>query len=91
MIPQHVLRETPYFQSIIQEGREEGREEAREIVVEMLLHTISLRFPALDVSTDIERVRNLGSLKQLFFELDQLQDEAALRQHLASLAPSTNG
>lgn len=99
MIPQHVLRETPYFQFIIEEGREEGRKEvreearekAREVVVEMLLHTIGLRFPALDVSAEIERVRNLEALKQVFFDLDQIADEAALRQHLAALAPSTEG
>jgi len=95
MIPMHVLRETPFIQSISEEAREEGREEGvvigreegREVVVEMLLHAISKRFPKLDFSPEIERVRNIEALKQLFFDLDQIPDEEALRQRFAVLSP----
>ncbi|MGH9752095.1 MAG: hypothetical protein ACREA2_04870 [Blastocatellia bacterium] len=95
MVPEHVLRETPYIQSIIEEAREKGREEVREegreegrgIVVEMLLHAIGNRFPKLDLSSEIERVRDIEALKQLFFDLDQIPDEEALRQRFAALSP----
>ncbi len=103
MIPQHILRETPYYQSIIAEAREEMREDLREevreelreelrwetraeeceLISEMLLHAIGQRFPQLDVRAEIARIRNPERLKQLFFDLDQLPDAAALQQHLA--------
>lgn len=93
MIPQHILRETPYFQEIIAEGREEGREEgweeARELIVEMLLHAIATRFPQLDVRDEIARIRNPERLKQIFFDLDHLTDAASLQQHLAELSRDT--
>lgn len=91
MVPDHVLRETPYIQSIIEETREEARAEECDTLTELLLHAISKRFPALDVSAELKRVRNPELLKQLFFDLDQMPDEEALRQHVATLVPSTNG
>ncbi len=95
MVPEHVLRETPYIQFISdeareegrKEGREEGREVAREVVVEMLLHAIGKRFPQLDFSSEIERVRDLEALKQLFFDLDQIPDEETLHQRFAAMSP----
>lgn len=117
MIPDHVLRETPYIQSIIeevreevreeameegrqegrqeglqegrQEGRQEGYKEGREVAVKMLLHAIGQRFPSLNISAEIERIHDLEVLKQLFFDLDQIADEASLRRHLATLSSST--
>ena len=70
-----------------EEGREKGRDEVREIVVEMLLHAVGKRFPNLDFSPEIERVRDIKALKQLFFDLDQIPDEEALRQRFAALSP----
>jgi len=88
MIPERILRETPYIQSIMAEGREEGREEGQhQAVVELLLVAIGKRFPGLDFKADVERVPDTEVLKQLFVELDQIPDVNALRQRLAALTP----
>ena len=95
MVPEHVLRETPYIQFIsdeareegLEKGREEGREEGRDVVVEMLLHAIGKRFPQLDFGPEIECVRDIEALKQLFFDLDQIPDEEALRRRFAAMSP----
>ncbi len=84
MIPERILRETPYIQSIMAEGREEGQHQA---VVELLLVAIGKRFPGLDFKADVERVPDTEVLKQLFVELDQIPDVNALRQRLAALTP----
>jgi predicted transposase YdaD len=91
MIPAHVMRETSFIQSIENEAREkalhEGREEGREIVVEMLLHAIGNHFPKLDFVSEIERIRDIEALKQLFFDLDRVSDEGSLRQRITELSP----
>jgi len=86
MVPERILRETPYIQSIIAEGREEGQHQA---VVELLLVAIGKRYPGLDFKADVERVLATDVLKHLFGELDQIPGADALRQRLASLAQTT--
>lgn len=90
MVPERILRETPYIQSILAEGREEGREEVHQAVVEMLLYAIGKRFSGPDFKTDVERVSDTEALKELFLELDQIPDADTLRQRLAVLAQTTN-
>jgi hypothetical protein len=90
MIPQHVLRDTLYAQYLVDEGRQETREKDRELIVEMLLHVISLRYPGCDVSKQIMAIYDLELLKQIFFDLDHLSDEAALRQHLSKLGKTAS-
>jgi len=89
MIPDHVLRETPYIQSIIEETREEAIEEGREVIIKMLLHAIAQRFPSINVSAELERVRDLEVLKQLFFDLDRIADEESLRKQVITLSSPT--
>ena len=108
MIPEAVLRETPFIKSIemevrekalaegreegLQEGREEGRQEAREVVIVMLLHAITRRFPKLDLGSKIGFAHDIEALKHLFLDLDQIADEETLRQRLdAALTQSSQG
>lgn len=87
MIPRHELREYSWFyQDILQEGREEGREEVRGVIVEMLDDLLAKRFPTRDFTAEIERVRDVQALKQLYFDLEQIHTAEELQARLTKLA-----
>jgi predicted transposase YdaD len=81
MVPLHQLKDSSFYQFILNEGREEGR----EAVVKMLLYMIGKRFPGLDVKAEVEFIEDLEALTQLGFDLDQLADADALRKRLNEL------
>ncbi|MGH9836131.1 MAG: hypothetical protein ACREBD_39470 [Blastocatellia bacterium] len=98
MVPLHILKETPFYQEIREEGRQEGREEGREegrregreeverkVLIELFRDLALKRFLGLELGSELERVRDLDALKQLCLDLDQIPDEAALRARLAPL------
>jgi predicted transposase YdaD len=78
MIPLHVLKETPFYQEI----REEGE---RKLLFELFRDLALKRFPGFELEEKLEQVRDLDALKQLYRDLDQIQDEVALRARLAEL------
>lgn len=82
MVPLHILKETPFYQSIREEGREEGK---REKTIEMFLKLATNRFPGLKVGDELKQIRDLAALEQLCLELDRIPDEAALRIRLSAL------
>jgi predicted transposase YdaD len=82
-----VLRETPFYQEILEEGREEGRTEARRALIEMAIRFAERRFGSNTAPVEeINMIQNLEALKQLCLEVDQLPDVNALRQRVLDLA-----
>ncbi len=82
MFMHEVLRETPYYQFILDEGKEEGR----DIIVEMICDQVAKHFPSLNFKTEIEQIHDLSSLKQLYFDLDRITEIEAFRKRLTELA-----
>lgn len=82
MVPLHILKETPFYQSIREEGREEGK---REKTIEMFLKLATNRVPGLKVGDELKQIRDLAALEQLCLDLDRIPDEAALRIRLSAL------
>lgn len=79
-----VLRESPWYQEILEEGREQGLVTARR---EDLLRVLAHRFG--DVPTEVEsvlRTLHLGQLEQLF---DLALDVATLDEFRTHLPPAT--
>jgi predicted transposase YdaD len=86
MVPLHILKETPFYQEIREEGREEGFEKGeRKKLIEMFRKLATKHFPAFEVGEELEQVRDLAALEQLCLDLDQIQDEATVRARLAEL------
>jgi len=90
----HILKETPFYQSILEEGREEGRKEAyeknfeegrRRMMIKMFREFAVKRFPGLELGVELEQVCDIEALEQLCLSLDQIPDEATLRSRLAAL------
>ena len=86
-----VLRETPFYQEILEEGREEvrkefreeRREEVRQILVDLVIEFAGRRFLPVEA---IGNIRDLETLKQLCLEMDQFPDVDALWQRVLDLA-----
>lgn len=90
MVPIQQLKDSAFYQLAVSEGIEKGREEGREkgreeMLRELLLEAVAQRFPGLDVQADLEQVAGTAPLKQLFFDLDDLPDAAALQARLSEL------
>lgn len=91
IFPRHVLRETPFYQDILLEGREEGREEARQNFVDLAILMAERRFPNEVPVEEIRMIPDLKALKQLCLEMDQLPDVEALRQRVLDLVANESG
>jgi len=78
----HILKETPFYQFIREEGFEEGE---RRKLIEMFRKFAVKRFPGLELGAEPEQVCDVEALKQLCLNLDQIPDEATLRARLAEL------
>lgn len=102
MINRELLRESSFYQAIVEEGRQEGRVQgAREgrqqglqqglqqelsDLKELFSQLASQRFPRLRLGKDLERINDLAALRRLFLELHSLPDGATLRRRIAALA-----
>lgn len=98
MIPIEQLRESSFYQFILDEGREEGRKEGRAegreegreeglvALAEVFRMLAAKRFPGLQLGSEVEAVGDLDALHQLCYELEQIPDPAALQQRLLELA-----
>ncbi len=95
MIPLRVLKESPFYDYLINEGkdewlaegiekgRQEGRQEGqRELAADLLRLFISRRFPRVNVTRKIKLIRDAATLQQLCLEVGDLKDAAALRKRL---------
>jgi predicted transposase YdaD len=90
MIPLEQLRESSFYQFILDEGREEGREEGRKEAMAAMADMFRLlagkRFPGLQLGPEVEAVGNPEALRRLSYELDAVPDPETLRRRLAELA-----
>ena len=96
MFPLESLRESSFYQIILDEGREEGRDEGREegfekgereTLIKLLRQMAAKRFPGFEIEDEIEQVKDLALLERLCLDLDQVPDADALRVRLAALIP----
>jgi len=102
MMPIERLRESSFYQSILEEGREEGvaigREEGREEerkaalvrVADIFRLLADKRFPGIQLGSEVEAVGDPDKLHRLCHELDEIPDPDALRRRLAELAEREN-
>jgi len=86
MLPLELLKESSFYQEILEEGREEGREKGREALAGLLRQLAARRFPGIELGDEVKQVRGLAALQQLCLELDDLPTAEALHKRLAELA-----
>ncbi len=94
MMPLERLRESSFYQLILNEGREEGREEGRKEERRIaLLREADIfrlladkRFPGIQLGAEVEAVGDPDKLHHLCRELDEIPDAETLRRKLAELA-----
>ena len=87
MIPLEVLKESPTYEFLINEGKDRWKEEGiREGEIKSAAETLSLliakRFPRMKATQKIKRIRDAALLRQLCLEVIELPDAAALRKRL---------
>ena len=63
----------------------------RETLLRLLNYQINKKYAGQAWRAELERLHEPAKLEQLFRELDQLNDEIALRQRINELATSING
>jgi hypothetical protein len=87
MIPLEVMKESPAYEFLINEGKDRWKEEGiaeGEIrsAAEMLRMLIVRRFPSMKVAQKIKRIRNAVTLRHLCLEVSEAKDAATLRKLL---------
>lgn len=86
MIPLEQLKESSFYQFIMDEGRDEGRLEGRlETAREMLRMLAAKRFPGLKLGEELDRIHNLDALKRLGLEVTDLPDAETFKRRIAEL------
>ncbi len=90
MMPIERLRESSFYQFILEEGREEGREEERRAALTREADLFRLladkRFPGIQLGAEVEAVGDPDKLHRLCHEVDEIPDPETLRRKLAELA-----
>jgi predicted transposase YdaD len=90
MMPLERLRESSFYQLILDEGREEEREEGRKealrLAADFFRQLAAKRFPGIQLGAEVEAVGNPGVLQQLAHELDDIPDPEALQRRLIEMA-----
>ena len=76
-----VLRESPYYQEILQEGREEGKLEGQR---ELLLALVQARFPTMARLTKklVAVIDDPASLQDLAVKVSMAQTAEEVQQYL---------
>jgi len=80
-----VLRESPYYQEILQEGRQEGREEGKlEGQRETLLAIVQVRFPKMALLTKklVNIIDDPASLQDVAVKISMAQTDEEVQQYL---------
>jgi predicted transposase YdaD len=86
MIPLEQLRESSFYQFILDEGRKEGL----AATADMFRLLAGKRFPGIELGPEVEAVGDPEALRGLSHELDAMPDPDALRRRLAELAAGAN-
>jgi predicted transposase YdaD len=91
LITREVLRETPMYQDILEEGREEGREEGhRQALFNLIGRFLERRFPNSEPVEEVLMIRDVSALEQLCLEMDRFSDLGAFRQRTLDLIERSN-
>lgn len=80
-----ILRESPYYQEILQEGRQEGRQEGKlEGQRELLLALVQARFPQMARLTKklVSVIDDSASLQDVTIKISMAQTEKEVQQYL---------
>ena len=86
MITREHLRESGFYQLILEEGREEGREEGCQATIDIFRVLAEIRFPSIQLSGELDAVQDLDGLRRLAHELSHIPDPETLRRKLAELS-----
>lgn len=94
MIPLHQLKDSSFYQYILDEGIEKGIEKGREMtltaIADLFRMLAAKRFSGLQLGSEVEAVGDIEALKQLCLELDEMPDAAVLERRLLELAAARN-
>ncbi|MEW6125551.1 MAG: hypothetical protein AB1757_00695 [Acidobacteriota bacterium] len=94
MIPIEQLKESSFYQLVLQEGERKGEkrgekkgERRGEIkgAAESLTMMVAKRFPNLNVSAEIKRIQNAALLQQLCVELLDMPSADVLKKRLSEI------
>ena len=89
MIPLRVLKESPFYDYLINEGKDGWLAEGElKALAETLRLLIAKRFPKINVTRKIKSIRDVAVLQQLCLEAGDLKDAAALRKRLDEVIKS---
>ncbi len=87
MMPIERLRESSFYQLILEEGREEERKVALARGADIFRLLADKRFPGIQLGAEVEAVGDPDKLHRLCHELDEIPDPEALRRRLIEMAP----
>ncbi|MGH9835542.1 MAG: hypothetical protein ACRD9Y_21180 [Blastocatellia bacterium] len=82
MIPLEQLKESSWYQFVVEEGRDEGRLETARKMLRMLA---AKRFPSLKLGEEVDRIHDLDALERLGLEVYDLPDAETLKRRIAEL------
>jgi predicted transposase YdaD len=89
MMPIERLRESSFYQLILEEGREEERLRLLKVTSDNLRQLIAKRFPGVQLGEELEAIGDPDILQRLFIELDDIHDPDTLRRRISELATMT--
>jgi hypothetical protein len=90
LMPIERLRESSFYQFILEEGREEERKAALLREADTLRLLAGKRFPGIQLGAEVEAVGDPDKLHRLCRELDEIPDPETLRRKLAELTGKEN-
>ena len=83
MISLEQLRDSSFYQFILDEGREEERKSMLATTVDYFCLVADKRFPGIQLGQEVEAVGDPAMLLRLCSEIDSIADAATLRRKLA--------
>jgi len=90
MMPIERLRESSFYQFILEEGREEERKVTLARIADLLRLLADKRFPGIQLGAEVEAVGDPDKLHRLCHELDEIPDPETLRGRLIEMAPQSS-
>ncbi len=86
MITLEQLKESSFYQFVVEEGRDEGRQEGGLKTARKMLRMLAAkRFPGLKLGEEVDRIHDLDALERLGLEVSDLPDAEALKRRIAEL------
>lgn len=84
MIPLEQLKESSFYQYILDEGRAEGEAEGEtKATAKALRMLVAKRFPRLNITKEVARIHDAAVLQQLLADALEAKTAAELRKRLA--------